>query len=276
MKTIKFCTTLNEHIALEHPEALKSLRLWYLLKIHCRTHNIKDGKIFIKNINYYKSKKGLEKTLNNNLFWTYRPNKYLRFPERYLIIKSFKRIIRENGLDLENAKILYFRIDDIRYLGNLPLFKAFITKSVAELPIRKKNKRDKVGRAFTAISKKTGSSARTVIRHLKKAGVQRDLQSDFVFKYDSSDYAIYNSIEEANQNYLNIKNYDTIHNKIFKEKQLRGKWAIKMQLPNFYHFTGKQQFYFKNPIHQPWGRSVQAGKQEHAPGISKPTGGLNL
>jgi len=257
MNNIKYCTTLNLHIAKQHPEKIKSLRLWYWLKLYCTANNIRDGKIYIKAIPFYTTQKGLEKILKDNTFWNYKTDKYSRFNERYLIIKSFKRIMRENNLDRSHIKRLYFRRDKPDYLSTLKMFKAFITKSEAELPIRKKNKRDKVGRSFSLISKKTGFSDRTVIRHLKFIGVRRKKQSEYVENCDNK-FAIYNSFEEATQNYGNIKNYDILHHKIFLEKQQGGRVAFKEQLPNFYKFTGIEITYLKNPIHQLWGRSAQA------------------
>ncbi len=254
MDDIRYCTTLNENIAREHPEKIRNLRLWYWLKFYCTVKQVKNGKIYIKDIPFYKTHKGLEQILNDNTFWIYKPNKYTRFSEKYLIIKSFKKIMRENNFDRKYIKRLYFRRDKIQYLSTLKIFKAFISKSIAELPIYKKNRRDKVGRSFKTIAKRSGFSERTVIRHLNFIGVKKKKQSDYVQDYNHK-FAIYDSIKEAHQNYCNINNYDKLHHKIFIEEQLRGRYAFKQQLHNFYKFTGMESICFKNPIHQLWDRS---------------------
>ena len=173
----------------------------------------------------------------------------MRFDEQYLILKSLKKILRENELTKKKKiKRISFRIDKFNYLKTQGNFNSLVTKSIAELPLYKKNKRDIVGRSFDKISERTGFNRRTVIIHLKKAHARPKKQFKFAEK-ESGGYAIYKNFAEANQteNMLDIKNFDNILYKLKFKPGYQDKCLVMIQQPNRYNFTGIAKFSTKNP-----------------------------
>lgn len=249
MKHIKYCTTLNEYVAKNHPDKLAQLRLWYWLKYYSTKQGLKKGKIYVDGISLYKTQTGLRGILVNSEFWSYRHVRYKRENERFVILSSLNTVLKRFEITKEVCPRLYFRTDYCAHLKSMGKFNAFISKSVAELPLYKKSKNQIVGRSIEKISQRTGFTERTVIRHLKKSRLKRKRQEVYI-QNNEGEYPTYKSVREAMRvdNITNLKNYIENAGKIRLEKQNNDTFKFKIRKPNLYLFTGIEQFSKKNPV----------------------------